>query len=296
MCPCGSFYTTTFGLCDIGPGMRSPFSPNGSFEGEISPEELFNMFFGGGAFGPGFSTGGVQFGGSPFGGPSKSLNNPISQSSHANNSSLSPVFTTSFGPGGFRTTRVRTRQNTGGAAAAQQAERPAGIKGAILQLLPIIIFFLLAFSNTFLDLLFSAFTTPDPSYSWYKSPQYSHSRTTGGNLGIEYFVNPKQFASHSMYTSGSYAAQHKEGEIPNAFTDPPSTRSPSLRRFEKNIEDRWVNWKYSECVREREYIDRKVDSLRGLFGIGADREAIQKLRSTKLESCEELKSKGYVLN
>lgn len=36
----------------------------GGFEGEVSPEELFNMFFGGGGFG----------GGGFGGGPSKSLN------------------------------------------------------------------------------------------------------------------------------------------------------------------------------------------------------------------------------
>lgn len=47
-------------------GGRSPFRANGSFEGEISPEDLFNMFFGGGFPGGG----GVQFGGSPFGAPS----------------------------------------------------------------------------------------------------------------------------------------------------------------------------------------------------------------------------------
>lgn len=37
---------------------------NGGFDGEVSPEELFNMFFGGGGggFGPGFSAG---FGGGP---------------------------------------------------------------------------------------------------------------------------------------------------------------------------------------------------------------------------------------
>ena len=34
----------------------SPFS-NGGFEGELSPEDLFNMFFGGGGLG------GAQFGG-----------------------------------------------------------------------------------------------------------------------------------------------------------------------------------------------------------------------------------------
>lgn len=43
----------------------SPFG-NGSFDGELSPEDLFNMFFGGGGggggFGPGFTT---SFGGGP---------------------------------------------------------------------------------------------------------------------------------------------------------------------------------------------------------------------------------------
>jgi len=50
--------------------MRSPFTANGGFEGELSPEDLFNMFFGGGFGGPGFGTGGVQFGqfGGGFGG------------------------------------------------------------------------------------------------------------------------------------------------------------------------------------------------------------------------------------
>lgn len=45
--------------------MRSPFTANGGFEGELNPEDLFNMFFGGGGFGgPAFGGG---FGG---GGPS----------------------------------------------------------------------------------------------------------------------------------------------------------------------------------------------------------------------------------
>lgn len=49
--------------------MRSPFNQSGGFEGELSPEDLFNMFFGGGgAFNGGFGPG-VQFGGGFGGGP-----------------------------------------------------------------------------------------------------------------------------------------------------------------------------------------------------------------------------------
>lgn len=33
----------------------------GGFEGEVSPEELFNMFFGGGGFGGGFGGGPGEF-------------------------------------------------------------------------------------------------------------------------------------------------------------------------------------------------------------------------------------------
>lgn len=48
---------------------RGSFGGGGGFEGEMSPEDLFNMFFGGG----GMPMNGGSFGGGPFGGPSKSL-------------------------------------------------------------------------------------------------------------------------------------------------------------------------------------------------------------------------------
>lgn len=46
---------------------RGPGFSGGQFEGEISPEDLFNMFFGGGGMG----MNGGSFGGGPFGGPSE---------------------------------------------------------------------------------------------------------------------------------------------------------------------------------------------------------------------------------
>jgi DnaJ family protein B protein 12 len=47
------------------PGMARGFAGGRQFEGEISPEDLFNMFFGGGMGG---QMGGGGFGGGPFGG------------------------------------------------------------------------------------------------------------------------------------------------------------------------------------------------------------------------------------
>lgn len=47
------------------PGTARAFAGGRQFEGEISPEDLFNMFFGGGMGG---QMGGGPFGGGPFGG------------------------------------------------------------------------------------------------------------------------------------------------------------------------------------------------------------------------------------
>ena len=51
------------GISSRGPGFPSSFG-NGRFEGELSPEDLFNMFFGGNganAFGPDFGGGPSMF-------------------------------------------------------------------------------------------------------------------------------------------------------------------------------------------------------------------------------------------
>lgn len=243
------------GMRSGGAGMRSPFGANGSFEGEISPEDLFNMFFGGG-FGQGGFGPGVQFGGSPFGGP---------------------VFTTTFGPGGFTSTRARPRQ-----ANARPQEAPRGIKGMLLQLFPILFFLFMAFSGTFFDLFASFFTTPDPTYSFAYSPHFSLVRTTGGKLDIPYFVHPESFHAHPIYASTNEAGSNSK-----------EVKSPELKRFEKGVEEKWINMKYNECARTKEYVERKVESMRGVFGIGADWEGIKKLRKEKIPACEALKEKGY---
>ncbi|CCA71157.1 related to HLJ1-Co-chaperone for Hsp40p [Serendipita indica DSM 11827] len=226
------------------PGMRSPFGANGSFEGEISPEDLFNMFFGGGFGQGGFGPG---------------------------------VFTTTFGPGGFASTRARPRQ-----ANARPQEAPRGIKGMLLQLFPILFFLFMAFSGTFFDLFASFFTTPDPTYSFAYSPHFSLVRTTGGKLDIPYFVHPESFHAHPIYASTNEAGSNSK-----------EVKSPELKRFEKGVEEKWINMKYNECARTKEYVERKVESMRGVFGIGADWEGIKKLRKEKIPACEALKEKGY---
>ena len=202
------------------------------------------------------------------------------------------MFTATFGPNGFRNTRVRQAGAQAGNGAQAQAERPRGFKAAVLQLLPIIIFLAMAFSNSFFDILGALFTTPDPNYSFAPTSHLSAGRTTGGRMDIPYFVNPTQFAAHPFAnpvgletTSNSAAANAKE------------KKSHGLRRWEKAIEERWVNWKYNECVVARERIDRQIESHHGLFGIGTDWDAVTKLKEQKkgIEQCNELRAKGYAI-
>ncbi|KAF8630170.1 hypothetical protein AX15_003115 [Amanita polypyramis BW_CC] len=136
----------------------NPFA-SASFEGELSPEDLFNMFFGGaggGPFGPGFG-----------GGPA--------------------VFT--FGPGGFRTMRMGGRARAGGAAANDT-------RSIFLQLLPLFIIFGLSLLSALPSLLTTA-PLPDPRYSFYGSSRYSVERQTQ-RLGIRYFVNGPEFTKHPV--------------------------------------------------------------------------------------------------
>lgn len=233
------------GMSSRGPGFSAtPFG--GGFEGEMSPEDLFNMFFGGG----GMTTNG-GFGGSPFGGP---------------------VFTASFGPGGFRTTRMRT--NTGGAQ--QQAEGAQG-RSLLMQLLPLIL--LVAF--TFLSAIPDMFSTsiPDPRYSFSSSTRFNVERHTGG-LGIKYHVNGPEFNNHPHIAADLAGGNHRRGS--------------ALSQFEGQVERDYTEKLYVHCQQGVERRQRRRDAEVGVFGIGTDWERVKAIEAEKIESCEELKRLGII--
>ncbi|KAF9512692.1 hypothetical protein BS47DRAFT_1345124 [Hydnum rufescens UP504] len=121
----------------------SRFSPaahgHPQFRGdEISPEELFNMFFGGDF------NGGGRFGGGP-------------------------VFSASFGPNGFQRNWARRQ------ATPQQQNAPT--TSPLLQVLPIIIIFVISILGS-LPSLANLFVTPDPGYSFTPSRTYGLERVT----------------------------------------------------------------------------------------------------------------------
>jgi DnaJ homolog subfamily B member 12 len=268
------------------------------FENEVSPEELFNMFFGGG-----FSGGGTQFGG-PFGGAngmSLSLVRPLAscptcRPSCPNNAQISDavcpdiacdsiVYT--FGANGFQRANLRGARRR--QAADDQPRQPATLKSTIFQLLPIILFFLMSFGGAIWNILFAERVVPDPDFRFYRSAMYDQERTTtlsdilGRSYpirgGVAYFVNKGQWKEHPTLRS----------TVPIPGEDPDRR---ALARFELKIEKRYLELRYDMCARAIERRERAMDAKRGLFGIGADWEGIKKLKEEKIEACEEVRRWG----
>ncbi|KAK2749612.1 hypothetical protein FQN57_005834 [Myotisia sp. PD_48] len=163
-----------------GPSTSSPFSGFGGFqapggrthmyEDEISPEELFNRFFGGG-LGGGFG----PFGGGMFdGGPQF-------------------VFNMGGGPGfrvhQFGGPRARRRPRD---AAQESAETAPGFT-SLSQFLPLLLLFLFPLLSS----LFSGSSSPGPSVRFdTATPPHTLQRTTP-KLKINYFLNPADVEDYS---------------------------------------------------------------------------------------------------
>lgn len=139
---------------------------------EIDPEDLFNMFFGGGMGGMGAGFG--------------------------------PTF--AFGGPGFRTTTFRTGPGFRTYAAPRQAAQSRNQTSMLFQLLPI--FVLVLFS--LLSYIPSLFTVPDPDFRWQRTPHFRAQKTTL-NRGVSYFIEPASFAKHPFVVSSSSAARRADG-------------------------------------------------------------------------------------
>ncbi|KAF8159470.1 hypothetical protein B0H34DRAFT_405495 [Crassisporium funariophilum] len=264
---------------------------SGGMEGEMSPEDLFNMFFGGGgnAFGNGFGGGG--FGGGPT------------------------VFT--FGSGGFRqqsfTTQTRSANGT-----------PAEPRSILVQLLPLLLLFGFSLLSA-LPNLFSTPPVPDPRFAYSSTARYNTEMETGG-LGVHYFVNPAEFSSHPAI--GAELAkegvklgrvveekvveepkqetqdQQKDGdqEAPKSAKGKTRTvirgkgkkRGPALTKFEDTVDRVYTQELYSQCQRGMDRKERMKEAEVGIFGIGTDWEKVKKIDKEVIESCEELKRLGFL--
>lgn len=160
-----------------GPGGRA----GPMFEEEISPEELFRQFFGGGMGGFGGPMGG--FGGG-FGGPGGF------------------VFNMGGGPGirvhQFGGDRPRRRPHNHADA------QPTSPLETLRSLLPLLLLFILPLLSS----LFSGSTSSGPSIRFASQPPFTQQHTSS-RLSVPYFVNPVEVAE---YTSSNWKALDKIAE------------------------------------------------------------------------------------
>jgi DnaJ homolog subfamily B member 12 len=125
------------------------------------------------------------------------------------------VFTASFGPGGFRTTRVHTSRGR----PQEQQQEPATLRSLFVQLLPLL--FLFAFSLlSALPSLFSTIPVPDPRFSFESSSRFNLKQTTQP-LGVQYHVDSAEFSRHPI---AAEIAQPGQSDKPLPM--------PVLQRFE----------------------------------------------------------------
>lgn len=159
-------------------GMARGFPPGAGAQfafqdGGIDPDDLFNMFFGGGGMG-----------GSPFGG--------------------ARVYT--FGGGG----PTYMRRGRAGNAYARPGHGAGGHgeeQSPLLALLPIGLLFLFILFSV-IPSMFAGPYQPDPSYSFSPSAQFDTPRTTW-QRAVPYHVNGAEFAASDVFNS---VPEHKRGE------------------------------------------------------------------------------------
>lgn len=190
------------------------------------------------------------------------------------------MFTASFGPGGFRTTRVR--RNNGPQAAAGQANNAAP-RSILIQLLPLIILFAFSLLSN-LPNLFATPPIPDPHFSFTASQRYNTERHTTG-LGIRYHVNNVEFSQHP-HISAELAAQNSGSSNPRGVA--------ALRRFEGHIERLYTQDLYNQCQRGLDNRERRKEAEIGFLGLGTNWDKVKQIEKEQVPSCEELKKLGVL--
>lgn len=165
---------------------RSPGGGRGPvFEDEISPEELFNRFFGGGGMG-----------GGPFGTTEKPASKRLRAYCSLGGFDTGPQFVFNLGGGpGFRVHQFgggrprRRPQEANG-----NSERPPQSAMSVLSnLLPLLILFVLPLLSS----IFSSSSPPGPSIRFNTpEPPYVMQRTTP-RLRVDYFLNPAEVEDYS---------------------------------------------------------------------------------------------------
>lgn len=187
------------------------------------------------------------------------------------------VFTASFGPGGFRTTRM------GGQTRHQQGA--ADQRSLLIQLMPLLILFAFSLLSA-LPNMFSTAPVPYPQFSFQPSARYNLARQTG-EIGVRYHVNKAEFLGHP--TLGAELA--REGNSAQS-SEKARQRGPAVTKFEKTVDRAYTQDLFAQCQLGMERKERAKEQEVGLFGIGTDWEKVRAIEKEVIGSCEELKRLG----
>lgn len=134
-----------------------------------------------------------------------------------------------------------------------------------------------------------------------------------GGLGVPYFVNRAEFASHPVIGAEMAKEGTKIGRILEEVITPadkskdgaskPTTRKvvkgkgkkrgPALKRFEDTVDRIYTQDLYTDCRTNTDRKERRKEAEIGLFGIGTDWEKVKKIENEAIPSCDELRRLGY---
>ncbi|KAF9426048.1 hypothetical protein BGZ94_006995 [Podila epigama] len=237
------------------------------FGEEISPEELFNMFFGGGQFGGSFHS-------ATFAGPG-------------------------FGARQFRQRTQHTQHRQHHQHPHQQADGAHGgtSTASLIQLLPLILLFVISMASN----LFSGgessssgsssglqYATPEfslSSHGSYKAPRFTSAHH------VPYFVNERKFNSAFMTNKDGTPSSHINYEkVVNGYKV-----SAILKQLEDNVEVTFLKKMREQCVEERKKKELALNRAMGFFG--PDKKlwaAAQQMTTPSCEAIEETFGPEYV--
>lgn len=149
------------------------------------------------------------------------------------------MFTTTFGPGGFRTTRM------GGFGGQPRQQANAEPRSVLLQLLPLIVLFGFSLLSA-LPSLFSTPPIPDPAYSWSSSSRYNVERHTAAH-DVKYHINAREFMEHPAI-GPELIRQGIDLRKSNAMPEN-AKLGPALAKFEATVERYYSHDVYTQCQR-----------------------------------------------
>ncbi|KAF9545298.1 hypothetical protein EC957_011052 [Mortierella hygrophila] len=228
------------------------------FGEEVSPEELFNMFFGGGNFGGSFHS--ATFAGPGFG--TRQFRTHPQQTQH-------------------RQHRQHAQQQQGGGAGG-------GTSGfsSLLQILPLILLFIMSMASNFFSDSDSSSTAASPASSDFSlgpHGSYQTARFTTAHH-VPYFVNERKFRSSFMAPGSDHVDMN---QVVNGM----KVRQV-LTQLEENVETAYLRHMRTECINEKKRKEVAQNRAMGFFG--PDKKMWEAAQRMTTPSCDAIREKfGY---